>query len=309
MAVQRFRRGFETANRVRNVISLGLAAAIIAAWFVMGLAAALRERLTARIAFWLLPDDQPITYRLAIGVAWLAAAIAPKCQRRPMIRLSQSLTMNIGHAGETLGYGSGLSCVGPFPITWSKNLIVRIQENVLPFLESRGVDYAATFRVLGPLEKSLWSRPEELLAELEADLRYATPVNQPLSMSLPVFAESIQLRVQCCGIALLAVVLATIALGRSTRPVALIEAHVYELRYPPAGVPAYVRSAAAIAVLTGQLSVANAAKHWRVGQHTIRCWVRTANRDAGRTQPEVPAGRFQAAEVALKIKSPERVST
>lgn len=55
---------------------------LIACWFCWGILKAVRNVLAERAAGWLLPSQQPVTFRLAQFLASLARAIAP--QREPV---------------------------------------------------------------------------------------------------------------------------------------------------------------------------------------------------------------------------------
>lgn len=57
-----------------------LIVAVTTWWLLTGVATALRDRLAARIAQWLLPEGQAWTYRIARGVCRLALLIAPQRQ-------------------------------------------------------------------------------------------------------------------------------------------------------------------------------------------------------------------------------------
>ncbi len=57
---------------------IALAVAIVFIWLAVGFVRALRDALAQRAAGWLLPSDQPVTFRLAQLVAILARQLAPK---------------------------------------------------------------------------------------------------------------------------------------------------------------------------------------------------------------------------------------
>lgn len=59
-------------------LSIALIAVAAAGWLGLGVLRAIRDALSERAADWLLPRNQPVTFRLAQFVAFLAAALAPR---------------------------------------------------------------------------------------------------------------------------------------------------------------------------------------------------------------------------------------
>lgn len=58
--------------------------AVVLLWLLAGVATAVRDRIAERIAEWLLPSDQPLTYRLAALLAWVAQVVAPRRIATPL---------------------------------------------------------------------------------------------------------------------------------------------------------------------------------------------------------------------------------
>jgi hypothetical protein len=117
------------------LIALGALAFAALAWFGIGLMQAVRKVLSERVANWLLPPDQPSTFRFAQFIAFLAAGIAPR--RFPAWNLSSP---NWPGAWFLI-----------FPATWTAYLWPE-PESVLAELEA---DLRSERRVLDPVRVAL----------------------------------------------------------------------------------------------------------------------------------------------------------
>lgn len=51
---------------------------LVSSWLAFGVLGAIRDRLAERIATWLLPESQAVTFRVAFAIAALAGRLAPR---------------------------------------------------------------------------------------------------------------------------------------------------------------------------------------------------------------------------------------
>jgi hypothetical protein len=279
---------------------LALAVIVFAVWLVKGLAQAMRDRIAERVVAWAIPDGQALTYRLAVAIGRLAEVVKPR-RRRVTFRYWASQESDLPFGDESTGewrYEAHESPAVEEAGGFALGLCRRLKRKVLPWLHARQLDYSARFVLLGAHAEEEWSRPSELLAELEADLREEQPVGGPLRMSMPVLVQAFRLRGHVAVEALLFPILLAVALLRSTRAVALVEARVYGHRYPRAGVRTMIRTSATWRVLEGSASVAEAAERAGVPRSAVRRWVAMAHRDARRFHGDIPLERREVARLA-----------
>lgn len=169
------------------LLSGALVAAVL--WFASGLLGDVRDRLSERFGSWLLPDAQPVTYRVAFAIAMLAKWIAP--QDRAMIEWSYTVTSATGDAKSR--------AEGTFTID------SRSWRTLQPVLVGYGSALAAVMHVqeaeemvlrCSPprLQRTRWESPDAAAAELEMDMFTGRQLLRPVSLVLPLLRYAVVLR-------------------------------------------------------------------------------------------------------------------
>lgn len=142
--------------RMNQLTAAVLVLCVASCWFASDVLKVVRRRLAERVADWLLPPSQAITFRIAVVLAHVARRLAPKARA---YKAFISASTGVEHLHTS------------FPYLIRREL---------------GVDYYM----------SEWSSPEAAIGELEADLRSGTRTLAPVRFLWPVLRYAITLRLR-----------------------------------------------------------------------------------------------------------------
>jgi hypothetical protein len=164
------------------------------AWLAVGVLDSVRKQLGERLARWLLPPGQAVTFRIAYAIARLAAAITPA----QYIAVISRAADDPYHDGVTFRFDCPMLPDPPFYSGTFEDGEPWVELPVLPDgTRIRYFDLEMRDGLSWPrLRCHPWEKPKEAIAELDADLAATTPIAQPVHLVLPLIREAIAIQWQ-----------------------------------------------------------------------------------------------------------------